>query len=110
MVSRVVQVVRNIKGTGCRKVTVKVKTFDYGRPEVRKKVEFLVDSGVTKSLLREEDWNKSRMPANEKGKLVLKNCHTKLTTYGMRSRLSILGRMKCRMQAECGEYIVLRCM
>ena len=99
--SRVVEILRNIKVPGCRKVTVKVKVFDNGRPGVQEKVQFVVDFGVTKSLLREEEWHKLRMPANGTRKLELKLNTKEFRIYGTGLKLKILGRTKYWMQAEC---------
>ena len=60
---------RNIEGPTNRKAMVKVKMFNHGRPGVGEKVKFLVDPGVNKPLVREENWEKLRIPANGSRKL-----------------------------------------
>ena len=49
-----VETVKNIEGLANRKALVKVKMFNHARPGVGEKVEFGIDSSVTKSLVREE--------------------------------------------------------
>ena len=63
----------------------------------------MLNSVVTKSLLREEEWHKLRMPANGTIKSFLMNYYTEFVTNSTGSRLKMLGRMKCWMHAECEE-------
>ena len=86
------------------KAQVKVTIIDHGRRAPAKKVEFLVDSGVRKTLICELIWKK--MQKKEVGQsLKLKKCNTKFRPYGTREYLPVMGRSKCKMQAEAGATI-----
>ena len=51
---------------------VKINTLVTRRPGVQEKAKFVVDSGVSISLLREEECHKLRMPDDGTRKLELK--------------------------------------
>ena len=76
-----VEAVRNLEGPANMKAWVKVKMFDHGRPGVGEKVKFLIHSGLTKSLGREEEWQRLRIPVNGTRKLSLKRNKTQFKTY-----------------------------
>ena len=63
-----------------------------------------MDSGVRKTLISELIWKK--MQKKEVGQsLKLKKCNTKFRPYGTREYLPVMGRSKCKMQAEAGATI-----
>ena len=51
-------------------------------------------------LVREEDWERLRIPANRTRKLGLKHNKTLFKTYGTGLRLAVVGRTKCLLQAD----------
>ena len=77
--------------------TVKVVIIDSGKLAPSSQVKFLVDSGVKKTILSEEEWRKIKLGAGD-NKPRLKRCKTKFTHYGTREYLPIMGRSKCRGQ------------
>ena len=96
---------RSIKGSSSRKAGVEIQAYNHGRPGTREQIKCLVDSGVKKTLIREEDWERLRMPESGGRKLNLKRNKTMFRMYRMGSKLEIVGRTKCSIQAKCGERI-----
>ena len=48
--------VMSIKGSSSRKAAVDIQAYDHGRPGTREQVKCLVDLGVKKTIIREEDY------------------------------------------------------
>ena len=86
---------------------VKLVVLDKGRPAPQKNVKFLVDSGVKKTLLSEEMWRSVQKKAVQAGvkEPQLKICKTKFRPYGTKLTLPIMGRSKCKLQAQAGANI-----
>ena len=78
--------------------------IDSGKLAPNSQVKFLVDSGVKKTLLSEEEWRKIKLGAGD-NKPRLKRCKTKFTHYGTREYLPIMGYSKCSLQAEAEAWI-----
>jgi hypothetical protein len=76
--------------------------LDHGRPSQPRPVEFLIDSGVNKTLLSEADWTELKKNQG----IRLKKNHTQFTICGSMEKPTILGRTKCELQAECGAMVV----
>ena len=83
---------------------VKLTIIDHGRLAPAKHVSLLVDSGVRKTLISELVWRKIQKKEGGQN-LKLKKCNTKFRPYGTREYLPVLGRSKCKMQAEAGATI-----
>ena len=75
--------------------TVEMVMIDHGRQASARKVRLLVDSGVRKTLINEEIWKKMQKKAGGEN----------LKPYGTKEHLPIMGRSKCKMQAEAGATI-----
>ena len=83
---------------------VELVMIDHGRQAPAKNVRLLVDSGVKKTLINEEIWKKMQKKAGGEN-LKLKKCKTRFRPYGTKEHLPIMGRSKCKMQAEAGATI-----
>ena len=83
---------------------VEMTMIDHGRQAPARNVKLLVDSGVRKTLINEDIWRKMQKKAGGQN-LKLKKCKTKFRPYGTKQHLPIIGRSKCRMQAEAGATI-----
>ena len=86
-----------IKKSRAAKIIVKVKDDNIVvKPQ---EIMFLVDSGVHKTLLSEDDWMKIKMEQ----RLKLKKNRTKFTPFGTNINLIIMGRTKCELETENGQ-------
>ena len=83
---------------------VEMAMIDHGRQAPAWRVKLMVDTGVGKTLINEEIWEKMQKKAGAKN-LKLKKCLTKFRPYGTTEYLPIMGRSKCRMRAEAGATI-----
>ena len=89
---------------GSEKCKVSLTALDHDRPSQNTGMELLIDSGVNKTLLSEEDWRKVR-PKKGEAKIKLKKCYTKFSPFGTNVKLPMLGRTKCKMTASGGASI-----
>ena len=78
--------------------------LDKGRPSQPADVNLLIDSGVYKTLLCEEDWHKVKQRPGDKP-IKLKGCRTNFRPFGTSVQLPILGRTKCTLTAEAGAVV-----
>ena len=78
--------------------------LDHGQAAKELKVEFLIDSGVYRTLLTEEQWKKVQADgSNRKPKLKINK--VRLVPYGTSQGLTVLGRSKCRLTARAGNTV-----
>ena len=80
-------------------VSLQFTAFDKGNPSDTVKFEPLVDSGVHKTLLSEEDWMKV---VNGGRKVRIKKCRVNFRPYGTKINLPMVGRTKATMTAKSG--------
>ena len=86
------------------KAVLALTALDNGRPSLQTKVELLIDSGVHKTLICEQDWLKFKQIRGEKP-IKLKINRTKFRPFGTNFQLPILGRTKCTKRASAGAQI-----
>ena len=84
-----------------KNVTVSLQfiSLDKGMPSDTVDFEPLVDSGVHKTLLSEEDWRKV---VNGDKKVRIKKCRVNFRPYGTKINLPMVGRTKAAMTAKSG--------
>ena len=83
---------------------MKVVVLDKNRPSRETHMKMLIDSGVHKTLVSEEDWKKVKRKKGE-ARIKLKICKTKFKPFGTDYHLPILGRTKCTLEAAGGAKI-----
>ena len=64
------------------------------------KMKLLIDSGVNRSLISEQDWNKIKLADGEKP--VLKKCDIKFSPFGTKYSLPMMGRTRALLRNEQG--------
>ena len=99
-IGRVVEIVRaagdNVKN---KTADIQMTVLDHGQPARELTVEFLIDSGVYRTLLTEEQWQRVQADKNNR-KPTLKRNRVKLVPYGTSQGLTVLGRSKCMLTAK----------
>ena len=63
-------------------------------------MNLLIDSGVNRSLISEQDWNKIKLIDGEKP--VLKKCDIKFSPFGTKYSLPMMGRTRALLRNEQG--------
>ena len=96
--------VRAVPGDKSRQAKLKLTALDSGRPSLETNIELVIDSGVSKTLISEEDWRKVKQ---KKGQpmMRLKRSKVNFSPFGTNIKLPILGRTKCKMVAVGGAEI-----
>jgi hypothetical protein len=97
-----VEKVENVEKDNSETAEIKMTVMDHKNPSKEVEIDFLVDSGVNKTLLSERDWKRVKPKINGKA-ATLKKSHTKFSAFGTKQKLPILGRTRCRLVARCGQ-------
>ena len=103
-VGRISEVVHHAKedNISCMLAPISITAVDRGRRSQTVSISLLVDSGVTKTLICEDDWkNMTRSDP----KLKPKHCKVKFKPYGTDIGLEMIGRTKAYLTASSGAKI-----
>ena len=104
-IGRVVEIVRAAGDNAKNKTAdVQMTVLDHGQPAKELTVEFLIDSGVYRTLLTEEQWQRVQAAKNHR-RPTLKRNRVKLVPYGTSQGLTVLGRSKCMLTAKAGAKV-----
>ena len=87
-----------------RATDLNITVLDQSRKAKDVKVQFLIDSGVHKTLLSEEHWSQVKASPNTRPPKLKKN-KVKFVPFGTKLNLAILGRTKCTLHAKGGACI-----
>ena len=104
-VGRVAEVVRSASdGKKNKTADILLTILDHGKQAKQLTARFLIDSGVYRTLLSEEQWRQVRADKDNR-KPKLKRNRVKLVPYGTSQNLEVMGRSKCTMIAEAGAQV-----
>ena len=104
-VGRVAEVVRAASdGKKNKTADILLTILDHGKQAKQLTARFLIDSGVYRTLLSEEQWRQVQADKNNR-KPKLKRNRVKLVPYGTSQNLEVMGRSKCTMIAEAGAKV-----
>jgi hypothetical protein len=96
--------IRGVKADPAKIAKVTLTALDHGVKSKETKMELLIDSGVHKTLLREEDWKRVSAVKGERPPKLKKN-KIKFVPFGTKINLPILGRTRCRIRAVNGAKV-----
>ena len=99
-----VDLVRAVPDPDAEIISIGLSALDHGVESESSEIQFVLDTGVNKTLVTEEDW-KYICPKQGKRKPKLKRTTRKFTPYGTRVNLECLGRTKVKIRAKAGATI-----
>ena len=104
-VGRVEEMVRAADGSKKSKTAnIQLTMLDHGQQSKQLIASFLIDSGVYRTLLSEEQWQLVQADKNNRRPKLKKN-KVRLVPYGTNQHLEVLGRSKCTMTAGAGAKV-----
>ena len=83
---------------------LQLTVLDQGSPTKQMKVEFLIDTGVYRTLLTEEHWKQLQPEVRDRTSM-LRESKVRLVPYGTSGTLKLLGRFRCQLKAKAGAQI-----
>ena len=96
--------VRAVGSLQSKSATLKFTALDHGIKSLSLECDFIIDSGVHKTLLSEKDWKKVQSsPDSRKPKL--KRSNVRFKPFGTQHNLEVLGRTKCDLIAKAGANV-----
>ena len=104
-IGRIVEVVRATGDTVKNKTAdLRMEVLDNGHKAKELEVNFLIDSGVYRTLLTEEQWLKVQAVKGNRKPRLKKNM-VRLVPYGTSEGLTVLGRSRCTLKAGAGATV-----
>ena len=104
-IGRVAEIVRATGGSKKSKTAdIQLTVLDHGQQAKQLPVKLLIDSGVYRTLLSEEDWQQVQAGKNNRMPKLKRN-KVKLVPYGTSQNLEVMGRSKCILMAGAGAEV-----
>ena len=103
-IGRVQEIVRAVDDGKNKTADIELAVLYDGHQSKPLKVKLLIDSGVHKTLLSEEQWRQVQMDRRGSRPKLLKN-KVRLVPYGTDKSLEVLGRAICTLTAAAGARV-----
>ena len=104
---RVIELGESVRAIGAKrseKTHLKMEVQDHGVASKMRNIEFIIDTGVNKTLLSEEEWRRVQAKVGHRNPKLKRN-RVKFVPFGTNKKLECLGRSKCELKAEAGAAI-----